>query len=91
MKEEESTVPPSVERKKAVLRDGLIRNGFAHSGRETMINGETGQAYQQKFSLVVSTTRDFTTWLVQRFTLDPEVVFKSLPDNQQKVVQDKVV
>ena len=31
--------------KEGSLRDGLIRNGFAHSGRETMINGETGQAY----------------------------------------------
>ena len=31
--------------KEGSLRDGLIRNGFSHSGRETMINGETGQAY----------------------------------------------
>jgi len=31
--------------KEGSLRDGLIRNGFAHSGRESMINGETGQAY----------------------------------------------
>ncbi|MDB4657032.1 DNA-directed RNA polymerase subunit B [Candidatus Poseidoniaceae archaeon] len=31
--------------KEGSLRDGLIRNGFAHTGRETMINGETGQAY----------------------------------------------
>ena len=27
------------------LRDALVRNGFAHSGRERMINGETGEAY----------------------------------------------
>ena len=34
--------------KEGSLRDGLIRNGFAHSGRETMINGETGQAYPSR-------------------------------------------
>ena len=31
--------------KEGSLRDGLVRNGFIHSGRETMLNGETGQAY----------------------------------------------
>ena len=27
------------------LRSGLLRNGFNHTGREPMINGETGEAY----------------------------------------------
>jgi DNA-directed RNA polymerase subunit B len=27
------------------LRSGLLRNGFNHTGRESMINGETGEAY----------------------------------------------
>ena len=31
--------------KEVSLRDGLVRNGLAHSGREMMINGETGEAY----------------------------------------------
>jgi DNA-directed RNA polymerase subunit B len=31
--------------KESSLRDGLVRNGLAHSGRETMINGETGESY----------------------------------------------
>ena len=31
--------------KESSLRDGLVRNGLAHTGRETMINGETGEAY----------------------------------------------
>jgi len=31
--------------KEGSLRDSLIRNGFAHSGREIMMNGETGQVY----------------------------------------------
>ena len=28
------------------LRAGLLRNGFAHTGRESMMNGETGEAYE---------------------------------------------
>ncbi len=28
------------------LRSGLLRNGFAHTGREPMISGETGEAFQ---------------------------------------------
>jgi DNA-directed RNA polymerase subunit B len=28
------------------LRAGLLRNGFAHTGRESMISGETGEAYE---------------------------------------------
>ena len=31
--------------KESSLRDALVRNGFAHSGRERMVNGETGEAY----------------------------------------------
>lgn len=31
--------------KEGSLRDALVRNGFAHSGREVMMNGETGQVY----------------------------------------------
>ncbi len=31
--------------KESSLRDALVRNGFDHSGRERMINGETGEAY----------------------------------------------
>ena len=31
--------------KEGSLRDGLVRNGLAHTGRETMINGETGEVY----------------------------------------------
>jgi DNA-directed RNA polymerase subunit B len=31
--------------KESSLRDGLVRNGLAHTGRETMINGETGESY----------------------------------------------
>ena len=31
--------------KESSLRDGLVRNGLAHTGREIMINGETGEAY----------------------------------------------
>ena len=27
------------------LRSGLLRNGFNHTGRESMVNGETGEAY----------------------------------------------
>jgi DNA-directed RNA polymerase subunit B len=27
------------------LREGLLRNGFAHTGRERMVNGETGEEY----------------------------------------------
>ncbi len=28
------------------LRAGLLRNGFAHTGRESMMNGETGEPYE---------------------------------------------
>ncbi len=28
------------------LRAGLLRNGFAHTGRESMMSGETGEAYE---------------------------------------------
>ena len=31
--------------KESSLRDGLVRNGLAHTGREMMINGETGESY----------------------------------------------
>ena len=31
--------------KETSLREGLVRNGFEHSGRELMYNGETGEAY----------------------------------------------
>ena len=31
--------------KESSLCDGLVRNGLAHTGRETMINGETGECY----------------------------------------------
>ena len=31
--------------KESSLRDGLVRNGLAHTGRETMVNGETGESY----------------------------------------------
>jgi DNA-directed RNA polymerase subunit B len=31
--------------KEASLREGLTRNGFAHTGREHMISGETGEQY----------------------------------------------
>jgi len=31
--------------KESSLRDGLIRNGLSHTGREVMYNGETGEAY----------------------------------------------
>ncbi|MDA1130476.1 MAG: DNA-directed RNA polymerase subunit B [archaeon] len=31
--------------KESSLRDGLIRNGLNHTGRELMINGETGEEY----------------------------------------------
>ncbi|MBT4407622.1 MAG: DNA-directed RNA polymerase subunit B [Euryarchaeota archaeon] len=31
--------------KETSLREGLVRNGFNHTGREVMINGETGVAY----------------------------------------------
>ena len=31
--------------KETSLREGLVRNGFNHTGREIMINGETGEAY----------------------------------------------
>ncbi len=31
--------------KEASLREGLTRNGFAHTGREAMISGETGEQY----------------------------------------------
>jgi DNA-directed RNA polymerase subunit B len=31
--------------KEASLREGLTRNGFAHTGRENMISGETGEQY----------------------------------------------
>ena len=41
--------------------DGLVRNGLAHTGREIMINGETGEAYPLKSSLDASTINDFTT------------------------------
>ena len=27
------------------LREGLLRNGFAHTGRESMVNGETGEQF----------------------------------------------
>ena len=32
--------------KEESLRSGLLRNGFAHTGREPMISGETGEAFQ---------------------------------------------
>ena len=28
------------------LRSGLLRNGFAHTGREPMMSGETGEAFE---------------------------------------------
>jgi len=31
--------------KEESLREGLVRHGYAHTGRETMYNGETGEAY----------------------------------------------
>jgi DNA-directed RNA polymerase subunit B len=31
--------------KEESLRSGLLRNGFNHTGRESMVNGETGEAY----------------------------------------------
>ncbi len=31
--------------KEESLREGLVRNGMAHTGREIMINGETGEQY----------------------------------------------
>jgi DNA-directed RNA polymerase subunit B len=31
--------------KESSLRDGLVRNGLNHTGRELMINGETGEEY----------------------------------------------
>ena len=31
--------------KEESLRSGLLRNGFNHTGRESMINGETGESY----------------------------------------------
>jgi len=31
--------------KESSLREGLVQNGFHHSGRETMYNGETGEIY----------------------------------------------
>ena len=31
--------------KESSLREGLVHNGFHHSGRETMYNGETGEIY----------------------------------------------
>jgi len=31
--------------KETALREGLLRNGFQHTGREKMINGETGDEY----------------------------------------------
>jgi DNA-directed RNA polymerase subunit B len=31
--------------KETSLREGLVRNGFEHSGREMMYNGETGEPY----------------------------------------------
>ena len=31
--------------KESFLRDGLLRNGFRHTGRESMINGESGEEY----------------------------------------------
>ena len=30
------------------LREGLLRHGFAHTGRESMINGETGEEFAAK-------------------------------------------
>ena len=30
------------------LRSGLLRNGFAHTGREPMISGETGEAFESE-------------------------------------------
>ena len=35
----------SEERKEGSLRDSLVRNGYAHTGREVMVNGETGETY----------------------------------------------
>tara|TARA_B110001452_G_scaffold7112_1_gene6388 strand:+ start:92 stop:3781 length:3690 start_codon:yes stop_codon:yes gene_type:complete len=31
--------------KEESLRSGLLRNGFNHTGRESMVNGETGESY----------------------------------------------
>ena len=31
--------------KEGSLRDSLVRNGYAHTGREVMVNGETGETY----------------------------------------------
>ncbi len=31
--------------KEAAIREGLLRNGYQHTGRERMVNGETGEEY----------------------------------------------
>ena len=31
--------------KEVSLREALVRNGMSHTGREVMINGETGEQY----------------------------------------------
>jgi DNA-directed RNA polymerase subunit B len=39
--------------KEESLREGLVRHGYAHTGRETMYNGETGEEYPSDIFLGV--------------------------------------
>ncbi|GIS51433.1 MAG: hypothetical protein Ct9H90mP26_2200 [Methanobacteriota archaeon] len=49
--------------KEESLRSGLLRKGLRHTGREPMINGETGESFPVDTFVGSSITRDFTIWL----------------------------
>ena len=40
----------------------LVRNGLAHTGREIMINGETGEQYPVEIFSGVIYYQKYTTW-----------------------------
>ena len=77
--------------KEESLRSGLLRNGFAHTGREPMISGETEKPSKLKSSLELFTIRGYTTLLAASCMLAVVVVYRSLLANQRKAVPDKVV